>query len=429
MNFLIALSLLPAPEPSPQPFPQTTTQTTPQDALRLAEIERQIDVLSDELEAMRLGPGVIDTDFTSRYGFGAGASGVYRISEGVSVGGYGELLYTDRQGGPNEADFLRGVLYAGYKFDDHWLFTSEYEFEHATVSDNNDGGGDEAPGSVSVEVAFVEYRYNENYGARAGLLLIPVGLTNELHEPINFPSANRPEVELQIIPTTWRENGVGVFGETENWSWRAYAVNGFDGAGFSAGGIRGGRQSGGQALADDLALTGRVDYVGQEGLIAGISGYYGGAGQNNAGFGTTTVSLIEAHVDWRYRGLRTRALGVLGTVDDVQELNAAQGFTGNQSVGEEQEGFYVEVSYDIAQHLGGAVAGELTPFFRYESLDTQADVPTGFTSNPANDEEFFVWGISWSPITRVALKADYVDADNDAGTGQDLFRLTVGYVF
>ncbi len=425
MTFLTVLPVL----PPLSVLPALPAQEPAQEFERFTELERRIELLSDELETMRLGPGVKDSEFESRYGFGAGASNVYRVPEGVSIGGYGELLYTDRQGAANEADFLRGVLYAGYKFDEHWLFNSEYEFEHATVSDNNDGSGDEAPGSVSVEFAYVEYRYNANFGARAGLLLLPVGFANELHEPINFPSANRPELERRIIPSTWRENGAGVFGETDNWSWRAYVVNGFDAAGFDDTGVRGGRQSGGQAKADDLALTARFDYVGQEGLIAGVSGYHGGSGQDNAGFGTTSVTLLEAHADWRYKGFRTRVLGVLGEIDDVEQLNAAQGFVGDESVGEEQEGYYLEVGYDIARHMGGAVSGELSPFVRYENFDTQADVPDGFSANPANDQELWVYGINWNPIPRVALKADYVDADNGSGTGRDLFRMSVGYVF
>ena len=416
MTPILALLLLPL---------QQTASDTPD----LAELERRIEALSDELEALRLGPDLLGGELVSRYGFAPGASKIYSVPDGVSIGGYGELLFTDRQGGPNEADFLRAVLYAGYKFDDHWLVNSEYEFEHATVSDTNDGSGDESPGSVSVEFAYIEYRHTEQFGARGGLVLIPMGLANELHEPINFPSVNRPELERQILPSTWRENGVGVFGETDDWSWRAYLVNGFDAAGFSASGLRGGRQKGGKAKADDLAVVARVDYVGHEGLLAGASVYHGGAGQDNAGFGETPVTLVDAHVDWRHAGLRLRSVGVLGFIDDVEELNTAQGLLGTDSVGEELNGYYVELGYDVAPLFGGAVSGELSPFVRWSEFDTQADVPAGFASDPANDRELLTLGVAWLPIPNITLKLDFVDADNGAGTGEDLVRLAAGYVF
>ena len=363
------------------------------------------------------------------FGFAPSASKIYGIGEGISLGGYGEMLYQDRQGASDELDFLRAVIYFGAKLSPEWLFNSELEFEHATVSDNNDGSGDEAPGSVSVEFAYLEYRPGgrTDFGVRSGLLLVPMGFVNELHEPNVFLSANRPELERQIIPSTWRENGIGVFGETDNWNWRAYAINGFDAAGFDAGGLRGGRQSGGQTLADDFALVGRVDYQGTPGLLVGGSAYFGGAGQDNAGFGTTTTTLFEGHIDWRPGSWRTRALGVLGSVDDVEQLNAAQGFVGDQSVGEDLEGYYVEIGYDVMSHIAPESNQELVPFARYERFDTQASVPDGFTRDPANDRELLTVGVSWLPTPAVAIKADFVDAADE--NGNDLFRISIGYAF
>jgi len=390
---------------------------------RVAELERRVELLADELEAAKLGnvrPPLGD----GVYGLSPAASRVYDTDGGVSIGGYGEMRYDDVQGGSNQADLHRAVLYFGHRFDEHWLLNTEFEFEHGTVEDNNDASGDTAPGSVSVEFAYIDYQHDAEFGVRAGLVLLPVGLVNELHEPNTFLSANRPFVEQRIIPTTWRENGVGVFGDVGEFTYRAYVVNGLDAQEFSSNGIRNGRQKGGLAKADDLAGVARVDWIGQPGLMVGGSVYYGRSGQDLS-IGVDTL-LAEAHVDWRANGWHARALYAQLELDDVAELNNALGLTGTGSVGESQSGWYAELGYDV---LHGRSEQSLVPFVRFEALDTQADVPGGFASNPARDRDYVTFGVSWSPIAPLVVKADYVDGDNGNDSESDLFRLGIGWVF
>ena len=104
-------------------------------------------------------------------------------------------------------DALRTVLYVGNRFSDDWLLNTELEFEHGTTDASS--GTTDGEGSVSVEFAYLEHLVNENHAVRGGLLLVPMGLVNELHEPTVFLGARRPEVERLILPTTWRENGLG----------------------------------------------------------------------------------------------------------------------------------------------------------------------------------------------------------------------------
>jgi hypothetical protein len=397
---------------------------------QIEELERRIAALADEIENIDVGSPLNRPIGQGQFGFAPAASKIYSVDQGLSLGGYGEMLYTGNTPGSDELDFLRAIAYVGYKFNDEWLLNSEFEIEHATVADNNDGGGEEAPGSVSAEFVYLDYTPGgrSDFGVRAGLVLSPMGFINELHEPTTFLSANRPELERQIIPSTWRENGIGIFGESEDWSWRVYLINGLNGEGFSPGGLRGGRQKGGKASAEDLAIVGRVDYVGSPGLIAGVSAYSGGSGQNNSFTANTTI--FDAHVDYRNEGLRLRAIYVMATVDDVEELNAAKGIVaGESSVGEELSGFYVEAGYDIARYLGFSGPEQLIPFVRYEEFDTQAEVPDGFISDPANDRSSVTFGISYMPIPQVAIKVDYVDNDNGADSATDLVRAAVTYVF
>jgi hypothetical protein len=256
-----------------------------------------------------------------------------------------------------------------------------------------------------------------------------MGLINELHEPTTFLPARRADTESALIPSTWRENGFGLFGEAGPLSYRSYVVNGMRAEGFSSSGLRGGRQKGSHALAEDFAVVGRLDYAPQPGLVLGGSLYHGGSGQGIRAPGGSELSvdttIVEAHVDWRWRGLTARALAARADLDDVAELDRALGFTGDASVGEVLEGFYVELGYDLL--AGGARS--LTPYVRWEQFDTQAEVPAGFTRNPARDVESLTLGIAFQPIDPIILKADYQDYDNGAGTGVDQINAVLGYIF
>lgn len=343
-------------------------------------------------------------------GLGLAASKVYG-GQGLSIGGYGEGVYTNQAGSGDQFDLLRAVLYFGYKFNDEWVFNSEIEIEHAD--------------EVFVEFAYVDRLIDEAVNARIGLVLIPMGFLSELHEPTTYLAVNRPETERRILPSTWRENGIGVYGDAGPVSYRAYVVNGFDATGFDASGLRGGRQKGSQALADDLAFVTRVDWTETPGLLAGGSFYYGGAGQDQAGLGSTPVMIHDLHADWKWRGLWLRGLYAHAEIDDVTALNNALGFVGNQSVGEELEGKYVEAGYDVLSALAPGSRQSLYPFVRFEWIDTQAEVPSGFASDPANDDDITTFGLHYKPISNLVFKLDYDDFDR----GTDRWNLSFGYVF
>jgi hypothetical protein len=411
----------PAAEPGqPAPSPE-----------RLAELERRIEVLAEEIEKLTLGEAAPRADRPA-YGLGPAASKVYRTGEGLSVGGYGELLYEDfaaerddgfRSGRTDRADFLRGVLYVGYKWNQRWLLNSEIEYEHASTGEG---------GEVSVEFAYVDYLWRPELGLRGGLLLVPMGFINELHEPTVFLGARRPAVENALIPTTWRENGLGIFGDAGPFSYRVYLVNGFDASGFSAGGLRGGRQKGGQAKAEDFALVGRLDVTPVPGLLAGISAYAGDSGQGlrtpagrEVGARTT---LFEGHLEWRWQGLELRALAARATVDDVADLNAALGLSGSRSVGETLAGGYLQLGYDVFTHWGRSEQS-LVPYARWETLDTQEELPARTSRNPETDTESLTLGVAWKPIDSFVVKLDHQDFDNAAGTGVDQFNVLLGYIF
>ena len=411
---LSALTLLPfvAPVPAPQDDPDVQSRLRALEAEN-AELAKRIDALAATQEVFELG-GLTPPLGESAHGLGPAASKVYGIDEGISIGGYGEFLYEDQQGGMDELDALRGVLYFGYRFNEKWLLNTEIEIEHAD--------------EIFLEFAHLDYLHDPVLNGRVGLVLHPMGFINEQHEPTTYLGAQRPLTESRIIPSTWRENGAGVFGETDTLAYRAYVVNGFDGMDFTAAGLRGGRQKGSQALADDLAFTGRVDYVGQPGLVAGLSGYVGDSGQEQMGLGGTGTTILSAHAEWKADGLWLRGLAAFATVDDVAELNAANGFTGTDSVGEELDGFYAEAGYDVLPLLSDDPGeGELYPYVRFESIDTQAEVPSGFAASPNTDLDVWTLGLHYKPIANIVFKIDYQDFDG--GSTLDRWNIQVGYSF
>lgn len=394
------------------------------DEERIAELERKVEALTAASERGGLGEAV-KAPLESVHGMGPAASKVYHMDHGVSLGGYGEMTYINYEDDQktDELDFLRWVLYTGYKYNDKLLFNSEIEIEHAA---------DDKKGEVAVEFAYLDYLHAREFNLRAGLLLVPMGLLSELHEPTTFLGARRPDVENRILPSTWRENGIGAFGDIGPFSYNLYLVNGFDAAGFTDAGLRGGRQKGSKSKADDFAVVGRLDYTDLPGLIVGGSAYYGDSGQDLDA--SVNTFIYEGHVDGKWRGWEFRALAVAAELDDVAALNEALAKKGEvelkdfNSIGEELTGWYVEVGFDLLSVLRPGEAS-LTPFIRYEEYDTQASVPSGFKASGKNDVDVTTVGVNFKPIPEVVVKADYQFYDNAAGTASDQWNASLGYVF
>lgn len=396
-----------------------------QDTMRIARLESQLNALTRELEELRLGGDVVAAADRSQYGLGPAASKVYRVRSGVSVGGYGEVVYqnfaSEREDGvpsgmADSFDALRAILYLGYRFNDKLLFNSEIEVEH---------GGTEHGGAVALEFAYLDYRLWKNGGVRAGQVLMPMGFINELHEPPAFFGVQRPLSETQIIPSTWHENGIGIFGEQGRVSYRAYLVNGFNGAGFEATGLRGGRQDGAEAIAKHWGGVGRVEFAATPGLTVAASGYIGNSGQSDAIKART--SLVEGHAEYRRGPLELRGLVTAAFVKDAGLLNNAAGLTGAASIGERLVGWYLQGGYDV---LASAHSShQLIPYARYEQVNTQDRVPTGFAADPANDRQVLTLGTVWKPVPNISLKADYQIDKNQADTGINQLNVALGYLF
>jgi hypothetical protein len=394
-------------------------------------LERKTDVLSQEVEKLRTNLAIPEeAKYKSMYGLGPAASKIYSVGKGLSIGGYGEANYQafvgDKANNVDNADMERLVLYAGYKFTDNILFNSELEFEHATT-----GEGSEEKGEVSVEFAALDFFIDPMANIRAGLVLMPMGFINQIHEPPFFFGNNRPEVERRIIPSTWREVGVGLFGQiTPELTYTTYVVNGLNAAEFSSNGIRDGRGGGSNAKAENFGYVARMDYAPQAlpGVSVGGSAYVGNSGQNQTFAGKNPdvlVQLYEGHAQWKYHGLELRALGSWGHVNNADLLSAEKG----ETVGSENYGWYTEVGYDIMPHLFADTTQYLAPFFRYEQYDTIAEAPNGFLDDETKDRHIYQFGLQYKPIPNVVIKADYRNIGAKKGSVPDDFNLGFGFIF
>jgi len=407
-------------------------------AADIETLERKVEILTEEVQRLKLGSDTEPETLQGKFGFAPAAAKVYQKgAKKVSVGGYGEMVYKNFEpkqqngsgaGTRDRLDFLRAVLYVGYKFNDWITFNSEIEFEHATEGKR---------GEVGVEVAQLDFTpWGEVLGLRAGLMLTPMGLINEGHEPTTFHGVERPGTESNIIPSTWRENGVGLFGRYKWFEYRSYLMNGLqavkDGGaspavtGFSAtGGLRNGRQKGSNAYAEDFAWVSRVDVSPIDDAVFGASFYIGEADQSALAAPSIPVTLWDLHFKGQYAGAELRALYTEGRIGNADELSALQGAT----IGSKLFGGYLEAAYDVGRFIPADRKHYLAPFIRYERYDTQAKTPKGFAGSAATSRLEYTVGLTYKPIPQVAVKFDHMFNRNQGNTGVGQTNLGVGYIF
>ncbi len=347
----------------------------------------------------------------------------------TTVGGYGEVHYTNASGPdtPGEVNVKRFVVFLAHAFSSRLTFRSELELEDARIE------GGEGGGEVALEMAQLDYRLSDAVTVRSGLLLIPVGFLNEIHEPPTFNGVARPAFDHDVIPTTWREIGLGLVGAvpgTQGLGYRVYLINGLRAEGFSgAEGIRAGRQEGKHATFANPSLTGRLEWV-RPGLRIGGSFWFGGTSAQDSVLGTGTVDsplgVLAADVRWDRGPFAMRGEVARVTVSDAREINARFG----GDVGSRIEGGYLEGAVNVLHYLVPATTQKLTAFVRHERYDTHAEVASGTADNDAYARRITTVGLTYKPVWNVAFKGDYQLLRNKAHAAEgELLSLGIGYQF
>jgi len=289
------------------------------------------------------------------------------------------------------------VLLFGYNFSEKVQFFTEVEFEHVK--------------EVYVEQAFVNYSVSDLLNVKAGLMLVPMGIINEYHESPTFFGVERPSVDHDIVPTTWREIGIGVSGKFSQdlpLKYQAYIFNGFKSDGLRGkNGLRKGCQKGAESVFSSPTFSAKLDYYGIKGLRLGLAGYFGETqttSENPLDGETVGISMIG--MDARYTNNRFKAAGqfITTSISGTQKYNALY----SSDLGSKLEGWYVEAGFNI---LKNSKEQKLFPFIRFEQYNTHAKTD-GFSPNKAYDRQVITTGLHYDVAPGVAFQADYQFKDD-----------------
>jgi hypothetical protein len=418
---------------------------------RLAALEannkkqtEQTQTLADELINVQNATSfsTVDTAKTEP-GLGVAASKVYYSKNPLSIGGYGELFYSnqldksdtqvDNSGvlGGDTSEAYRFVPYIGYKFSDSIILNSEIEFEH---------GGAE----ISLEQLYVDFMLDPKFNVRLGQQVIPMGLINLNHEPVMYNTVRRPDVEMYLIPSTWHENGLTAYGSLGDFQYAAGAVIGLDmglsthdGAVSSRGinWIRDARRGGTEtnSATSNIGGVARLDYIGINGLLLGAGIYTGKAGPaDKAGAPEGSIVMADVHGQYQAEGFKIKGLYT------QTQLNHADSYQGNAIAGfdfsaipvpEKARGGYVNLEYNVLPYFT-QTTDRLPLFFQYENYNLASRMNDGTSFGTT---ESFTYGFNYFPHEQVVLKGEYKLRNNrnsvDAYGSEGIYSFGLGFIF
>jgi hypothetical protein len=346
------------------------------------------------------------------------------------ITGYGELNYNrpTHNASAAQTDVRRAVIGIEHRFDEKTKMVAEFEWEHAIASASD-------AGESAIEQLYIEREFGNGMRGKAGLFLIPAGLLNANHEPTAYYGVERNFVETAIIPSTWREVGLGLSGDFANGlAWDTGLTTGFDMTKWDAASDEGREsplgsihQEGQLAKSRNLSVHAALNWRGVPGLLVGGSVFTGKAGHETAGFAAPDARVTMADLHTRYTpGLwDLSAVYARGTIANVDALNLT--FAGEPNpVPSRFSGWYAQAAYQLLK--SGDFA--LSPFVRYEQFNTAqrfTAMPAGLGVAAAADEKVVTAGANLRVGEGVVLKADYQKFSEDKS--RDRLNLGVGFSY
>lgn len=337
---------------------------------------------------------------------------------GLGIGGYGEVHYNQPINNNTKdlgtLDVHRMVMFLGYNFSNKTQFVSEIEFEYAK--------------ELWLEQMFLQYKINKFLNFRAGLLLIPMGIINEYHEPTTFNGVERPIIDNKIAPSTWREVGFGFSGNflQAKTKYQLYIVNGFNGYDENGGlfsgskALREGRQKGSKAYISSPNYTGKLEYYGVKNLNIGVSGYFGKSQSRlynnlhkdstnliqNADSSIVNISMIGADIRYNLKGIKLTGQLYYTSLGNTKKYNIFTSKDGKYNdLGSSMIGCYGEIGYNVF-HIVKNIKSELMPFVRYEVYNTHQSVENNITKNDKYYNTIITTGLTYTLVKGAVLKAD-----------------------
>lgn len=334
-------------------------------------------------------------------------AGLIAASQTTVLSGYGSMHYSkDLTSHESEANIERIVMFFGHKFSKKIFFFSEMEIEDAKID------GSDASGEFSLEQALLKFQLSKRTYLTTGLFTPRIGIINENHLPNTYNGIERPFVEQFIIPSTWRELGISIYGNSKRILGLNYSlsiINGLNSANFENGsGIREGRYEGRNATTGALALTGSLlQYWGPFRIQASV--YYGGSAglipsqadslQLNSGAFGTPIALAETNFQFHQGNWSAKFLGTIIQIPEASRINMA--YASNTPL--QLFGLYGELAYACWKKE----LQKLNVFGRFETLNMNRKIPVNGILNPTLEQKYCIIGLNYFPIQGVVIKLDY----------------------
>lgn len=368
-----------------------------------------------------------------------------------SIGGYGEVAYSrnffsdhvSRYSQPEQHkddpshgrfDIPHAVVYMGYDFGKGWTFGSEIEFEHggtgiAYEKEDEEGGEweqeTEKGGEVELEQFWIQKAFSKAANLRFGHIVVPVGLTNAHHEPLNFFTVYRPEGENTIMPCTWHQTGVSFWGRYKDFRYEAQFLAGLNADNFTnTNWIKKGPSSPLEfEVANKYGVALRIANYSIPGLRIGVSGYYGESIGNSFPRNANGVDaeykgqVAVGAIDFTYQGhnwvVRGQAdYGYLGDADQLKyvynRLNSKSPYKHSAFVSKNAYAIGIEAGYDVFSQIQKLREDDqkLYIFGRYEQYNPYASNTKG-TAYDYTEVKRMAVGVNYHPVHQIVIKAEY----------------------
>ena len=369
----------------------------------------------------------------------------------LSVGGYGEVamsrnFYSDHvsrysladehKNDPSHGrfDIPHAVIYLGYDFGKGWTMGTEIEFEHGGVGmayeKEDEEGGEweqevEKGGEVELEQFWIQKSFGRWANIKAGHIVVPVGLNNAYHEPLNFFTVYRPEGENTVLPSTWHQTGISFWGKTKGWRYELQFLAGLNSDNFTnTGWINKGPGTPTEGeIATKYGTALRIDNYCIKGLRIGLSGYYGHAignsypnnkdGAESKYKGVVAIGAIDFtynNYNWIVRGQAD--YGYLSDAKQLKyftnRLNGLSPFHHSAFVSKNAFAYGIEAGYNIFSQIEKLRQDnqKLYLFGRYEHYNPYAS-KTKNTSYDYTNVQRMAFGINYYPVKQIVVKAEY----------------------
>ena len=369
----------------------------------------------------------------------------------LSVGGYGEVamsrnFYSDhvsrysladehkKDPSHGRFDIPHAVIYLGYDFGKGWTMGSEIELEHGGVGmayeKEDEEGGEweqevEKGGEVELEQFWIQKSFGRWANIKAGHIVVPVGLNNAYHEPLNFFTVYRPEGENTVLPSTWHQTGISFWGKTKGWRYELQFLAGLNSDNFTnTGWINKGPGTPTEGeIATKYGTALRIDNYCIKGLRIGLSGYYGHAignsypnnkdGAESKYKGVVAIGAIDFtynNYNWIVRGQAD--YGYLSDAKQLKyftnRLNGLSPFHHSAFVSKNAFAYGIEAGYNVFSQIEKLRQSnqKMYLFGRYEHYNPYASKTKNTSYDYTNVQRMAV-GINYYPVKQIVVKAEY----------------------